>query len=158
MLANPRTFTAAGVVAALLVIGGAFLTWAKATAPAIPTVTQPGIESDGVVTLPLALVAVGVLAWRRRRKGQELRQGLILLAIGALIALIALIGILDVERIASKLREQSRGGIEYGAGPGLYLTLAGGGAIAALGALASSFARRPPGEPRAKPARPTKRR
>jgi hypothetical protein len=145
-LADPRTYLLSGAVCAALLVISAFLPWSTASAGQAGSFDRAGIETDGVVTLAVAIAGAGVLAWRYLRAGQELRKGMLLLAGGLIVVFIAIIDIQDAERIGAELDRLGQP-IDYSASYGLYLTLVGGAGLASLGALGASFALRPPQQP-----------
>ena len=128
-----RIFAAVGAAAVCLVLAGTLLPWAKITAPVIGEVTRSGIEgwSDAVGAFVLALLAAGVLAWDFFSTERRPAKSLIVLALGAIIATIAVVDIGDVKQIASEAQLGPEAIASVG--EGLYLTLAGGISLGGTG-------------------------
>lgn len=114
---------------------GALLPWEKITLSIeefTVSNTVSGVEGDGAITLLLALAAINVLAWYHFARGRGLVRGLMLLALGAIISVIAVVDIAEVERRTGVTVSSS-------VGVGLYVTLIAGIGLAAMGAAAAFF-------------------
>jgi hypothetical protein len=130
-LAEKRTVAGLAAIGILLACIGAFLPWATLTESSVGEVTQTGIEVDGLLTLALALAAVGFLAWSYWGAGHGVGRTTLLLACGLTISGIAIYDIIDTNNLAAELRATAL--VDLGAG--IFVTLGGGVAIAVAGVL-----------------------
>jgi hypothetical protein len=119
-----------------LVAIAAFVPWVKVDGGPLGSITVRGIgddefgAKDGVITLVLAVPAAAfglVRALGKKPGGLQLAGAIVILCAGALIVLIALVDIADVEDTISNAPM----GFDAQVGEGLYLTLVGGIALAA---------------------------
>jgi hypothetical protein len=126
--APPRASSAPPVIAiagVVLVVIGAFGTWASVSADAIGfDVSAGGLDGDGVITLILGLIA-GAVAFVGMRAPATWQA--IVLAIAA--AVIVLIAIYDMTQVGDAADGVS--GIDVSIGWGLWATLLGGLVLAA---------------------------
>jgi hypothetical protein len=109
-----RSLPVVPLVGIALIVIGAIGPWV--TVDGIAEINESGLESDGVITLPLALIAGALLLAFRNRMGRGAKIG-----IGICAALCLIISIIDVQDVAGT----SVLGIEPSVGWGLWLTLAG---------------------------------
>ncbi len=138
--ATPQKKPAATVAPAIgwIVLGGAvlaalgsFLPWAEASGFG-QTETASGFDGDGVITIVMAVI-VGVLAFPLATGTMTRGRTYAALAVSVLIAVICVIDIVDVSRVA----DDFGGAIEVSVSYGLWMTLVGGlvatgGSIAAI--------------------------
>lgn len=97
-----------------LIVIGAIGPWV--TVEGLAEVNESGLESDGVITLALALIAAALLVARRNRMTRGVKIGVGVCGVLALI--ISIIDVLDVTGTEVL-------GIEPSVGWGLWLTLVG---------------------------------
>lgn len=102
------------LAAIALIVIGAFGPWV--TVDGLAEVNESGLESDGVITLALALIAGALLAIYRNRMTRGVKIGIGICAVLALV--ISIIDVLDVTGTEVL-------GIEPSVGWGLWLTLVG---------------------------------
>lgn len=118
--------------AALLLIGS-FLPWAKVSVALFDaTVSQTigGMDDDGPITL-VAAVALGVLGWFLLTKGWHKGRLIGSVCVAALVTLVAVIDLVDVNRVAGS---EAGLGIDVSIGIGLWVVT-----VAAIAALAGSI-------------------
>ncbi len=120
--------------AAAAVILGSFLPWASLTAPLVGTVTQSGMEGDGVISAiaGVILLVAAVVAHSKGVVSQALSVLMILISGG--IAFIAVTDFRSVQTLLDTSEFTSDGSISTSVGVGLYLI-----AIGAAVALIASF-------------------
>ena len=111
---SSRPLPVVPLVGIALLVLGAIGPWV--TVEDLPEVSESGLESDGVITLALALIAGALLLVYRNRPGKRAAIGA---GICALLALV--ISIIDVSDVSGT----SVLGIEPSVGWGLWLTLVG---------------------------------
>lgn len=133
-----RRWTVLGLVVAglLAVVVGAGLEWGSITVDGREVTSDTGYSGgDGIITVLLGFVAAvgGALTVGL---GSRLYVGVTALAAGLLIVLVAVVNIVDLHGRPSELSRRVSGLvslIESSVGPGLWITLAGGAAIALAG-------------------------
>ncbi|HXF51187.1 MAG TPA: hypothetical protein VNM43_05865 [Dehalococcoidia bacterium] len=134
-MVDKRAYSAIASLSAFLAFVGSFLPWAKVAAPFVGEVSKSGIEGDGMITLLLALVAMGVVAWYFFGTGRGILRCLVLTAVGTIIALVAAVDITDAQGWAADVEREAEGVALARVGEGLYVTLIGGIGVAGAGAL-----------------------
>lgn len=128
---DKRVYAAIGVGAALLVIVGSILPWAKVNVLLLGEQTISGVQGgDGAMTLFLALVSAGLCAYYVLGRGRGVGRCIAITLIGALVAVTAIADIINVQRVA---REAFLAEVKVG--EGLYVTLLGGIGIGLAGVL-----------------------
>jgi hypothetical protein len=112
---------------AVLALIGSFLTWATVEAGGA-SATVSGMDGDGPITLVLAIATA--VFWFLRKRTEARWPTFLAAAGGVLTALVAIIDIADVNRVAGDLGDFADASV----GIGLWLVLIGGVA-ATVGAL-----------------------
>jgi hypothetical protein len=113
-------------------IVAAFMPWVTATAPFVGSVSFNGVDGgrDGIVSavLGVAVIVVGLL-FRSRRATTGTA-----VALGIMSALIALVGVIDLNNVNDAIAGVDSQYVHASAGAGLYVTLAAGvaGIVAAF--------------------------
>jgi len=131
LVVDKRLIAILGTTGVLLALIGAFLPWAQLTDPFVGELTKSGLEGDGLLTLGLALAAAGFLAWFYWGAGHGVGRTTLLFASGLTVCAIAIYDWVDTNNLAAELRASALVNVRVG----LYVTLAGGIAIAAAGIL-----------------------
>ena len=109
-----RSLPVLPLAAVALMVIGAFGPWV--TVEGLADISESGLESDGVITLPLALIAGALLLVFRDRMGRGVKIGVGICAVLALV-----ISIIDV----ADVNGTDLGFVEASVGWGLWLTLIG---------------------------------
>ena len=127
-----RQGAAIAIAGAAVVALGAFLPWAKLTAPFVGTVSKSGMEGgDGVFFLVMA-VGVGLIGASAYRSAPDrpvrYRIGMAALVVGLL--LLTVVEVLDLRSRFSEASEQGAGLIDTSYGAGIWLVAIGSGVTA----------------------------
>ncbi|HEV3400324.1 MAG TPA: hypothetical protein VG078_00755 [Acidimicrobiales bacterium] len=127
-----RQGAAVAIAGAGIVALGAFLPWAKLTAPFVGTVSTSGMEGgDGVFFLVMA-AGVGLIAANAYRSAPE-RPARYRIAMAALVVgllLLTVVEVLDLRSRFSEASEQGAGLIRTSYGTGIWLVAIGSGVTA----------------------------
>ena len=123
-----------GALGALLIFIGAFLPWATVDT-ALGSLSVSGTDSDGIITLVIALAVGGALA------GASLADNRALLYGGACLGALAvvIVGIVNMVDVADIIELNRPGLFEASIGSGLWLTVLGG--LVSVGAAGMAFLR-----------------
>ena len=128
---DKRVYAAIGVGAAVLVVVGSILPWVKVNVFLLGDQTISGVQAgDGAMTLLLAFVSAGLWAYYALSRGRGVGRCIAITLIGALIAVIAIADMINVQRVAKEVFLA-----EVRVGEGLYVALVGGMGVGLTGVL-----------------------
>ena len=121
--------------AALISFIGSFMPWGKVSVPFYGTITAPGTDGDGIITMFLSLIIIGGIAAYLfvEQLAQKWWRAIPVIAIGAILLLISII---DWASIGSKAGDFDEDVVNVSVGAGLILILLASIAIIAFGVLA----------------------
>lgn len=111
---------------AAAVVVGAFLPWAKLTAPLVGTLSKPGTDGDGLITLIGGIIAgaVGVALLRGSNKRSLAIASLV---VSAMVLAVAVYDVIDLSSFMADAPDLAAVSI----GAGLWITILGAGAAVA---------------------------